>query len=302
MMRIRACLTRLLAGIVLAGVAPAGPLAAQSPDDLVARGVAAGADAELLQELRARAGRAGLEEAATVRMLGTAVAAAEAGLPSRMLLQKGLEGLSKGVAPDRIAAVMSSLQGAVARAGGLVDPWLERPGVREALAPSPAGPEEGDGARGTLVESVGLALEGGASEGAVRELLDRVPGRLRARRVSALRLGVAVEVLPELPVAARNPRVAADLVVEALDSGFGAAELRELPAALQAAARRGQLPAAAVARGAMAQMRGDLPAATVLQNLFQGDFPGNAPFELPPGLEKARERGKDKGRERGPPP
>ncbi len=287
---------RIGIGACALGLALALPAAAQTPDELMTRGAAAGVDVELMQELRARAGERGLDRAATARLLTPVVAAAEAGVPSRGVALKGLEGLSKGYPPPLIAGAMTNLQGSMVRAATLVDPWMTEPGVPEAVTAPAGGPD--DAARGRLVESVGLALQAGASEAAVRELLDRVPAGLKAGRVSALRLGVAAEVLAEIPVAAESPGMAAELVLDALNSDFGAAELRELPAALGVAARRGQLPAEAVARGAMAQMRGGLPAATVLQNLFRGEFPGNAPFELPPGIEKARERGQGKG----PPP
>ncbi len=168
-----------------------------------------------------------------------------------------------------------------------VDPALSRPAVREALAAPP-----GDaGTRAALVESGALSLSRGASAEALRSLLDRLPAGSGERGpVDPTGLGVAMEVLADLPVAARSPRLAADLVLEALGSGFGPTELRELPAALEAARGRGQLPAEAAARGAMAWMRSDVPAAAVLQNLFAGEFPGNAPFDVPPGLDDARDR------------
>lgn len=275
----------------------AGPAAAQTSAELVARGKAAGADPALLEQLRERALRAGLEEAAVVRLLAPGVGLAEAGLPSGMVLQKGLEGLSKRVPPPQIAQVLSRLADAVERAGGPVDAWLARPGVREALAPPPPGRAR-DRVRATLVESAALALDQGAPEAAVQALLGRVPSGLQAPSVSAVGLGVALEVLAELPVVAADATLAAQLVLEALNSGFSPAELRELPGALRAAERRGQLPARAVAEGALVQLRGDIPATAVLQNLFQGNFPGKGPLELPPGLERARER----ARERGPPP
>lgn len=285
----------LLGGLL--GLALASSGLAQDPGDLVTRGAAAGADVELLQELRTRAEGAGLGAEDVSALLRPAVSAAEAGRPSGLLIQKGLEGLSKGVPSVQIAQVLTVLEGAVERATGLVDPWLERPGVEGVLAGAAGAGGAGAEARARVVESVALALQVGASEEAIGTLLDRVPRGLRDGRVSALRLGVAAEVLAEIPVAAEDPAMAAEVVLEALNSGFGAAELRELPAAMQAAARRGELPAATVARGALSQMLDGLPAASVLENLFQGEFPGNAPFDLPPGLERLREGGPP-----GPPP
>ncbi len=264
---------------------------AQSLDELVRRGVEAGADVDLLTELRARADGAGLDAAATVRLLAPGVELAERDLPSRAVLQKGLEGVSKGVPADRIAAVQARLRGAMERAAGLVDPWLERPGVRTRVAAGAGGEAEaGDGARATVVEGVGLALAQGAPEEALRALLDRLPEGVARERIAALEVAVGAEVLADLPLATTRPGLAADVVASALEAGFGPAELRELPAAMQAAERRGDLPADAVARAAIGGMQADLPARDVLDGLFQGGFPGNVPFELPPGMERARER------------
>lgn len=263
---------------------------AQSPEELVRRGVAAGADAELLAELRDRAAGAGLDAAATARLLGPGVELAERELPSRAVLQKGLEGVSKGVPADRIAAVQERLQGAVERAAGLVDPWLERPGVRARLGGAVEDADSEEGTRATVVEGVGLGLAQGAPEEALRALLDRLPEGVARERIAALEVAVGAEVMADLPLARTRPGLAAEVVANALDAGFGPAELRELPGAMQAAERRGELPADAVARAAIGGMQADLPARDVLDGLFQGGFPGDVPFELPPGLERARER------------
>lgn len=288
----------IVAALVAAtGLAPALPGAAevraQSVDELVARGAEAGADAALMAELRDRAAAAGLDAAATARLLAPAVTLAESGLPSGAVLQKGLEGLSKRVPAPRIAAVQGELRAAVERAGPIVDAWLSEPGVRERLeasgAASAAGGAAADGVRAAVVEGTGMALAQGAPEPAVRALLDRVPAEVGRARVEALEVAVAVEVLADLPLAAGRPALAAEVVAAALDGGFGPAELRELPAALQAAERRGEVPAEAVARGAIEGM-GDLPARAVLEALFEGGLPGAAPFDVPPGLERAREQ------------
>lgn len=281
----------VLPALLVTLVLSAGSVFGQTPEELVERARAAGADAALLAELRSRAAARGIEGDVMAAMLTPPVALAEDGLPSASLIQKGLEGLAKGVPPDRIAAVLQRMREAIDRAGALAGPWLERADVRAVLDPAATGEGPG-GARAALIEGIGGALFRGAPEPAVRALLDRVPRELPGRPVSARDLAVAAEVLPDLPLAGSEPEVAAELVLEAVRSGFGPAELRELPAALRAAERQGRLPADAVARGALAQMRGDIPAVTVLQNLFSGEFPGNVPFDLPPGLEDARGKGK----------
>lgn len=279
----------------LAVVLAIGPLApptsstalAQEPSELVTRGAHAGADAALLRSVLSRAEDAGLDGEATASLLRPAVDAAEAGLPSELLLRKSLEGLSKRVPPERVGAVLADLRDALGRAASVVDPALARPPVRDVLA-TPDGDAD---TRAVLIESGALGLSRGASDEALRSLLDRLPAGAGERGpVDPAGLRVAMEVLADLSVADRSPRLAADLVLEALGSGFGPAELRELPGALEAAGRRGQLPAEAAARGAMSWMRSDVPASAVLQNLFSGEFPGKAPFDVPPGLDDARDR------------
>lgn len=278
-----AALAILAAGTMLPSAAAAQPV-----QELVDRGAAAGADLALLTELRDRALRMGLDAETTARLLVPVVETAEAGLPSRAMAQRGLEGLAKGVPPNRISAVLVALGDGVHLAAGIVDPWLARSGVPERLGvPGEAGR---DAARAAIVEGAGVALFQDAPEEAVRALLDRVPDGIRRARVAPLEVAVAVEVLADLPSAARNPELAAEVVAWALEVGFGSAELRELPAAMRAAESRGELPAEMVARGTLHQMGRDLPARVILENLFRGDFPGDVPFDLPPGMERARDR------------
>lgn len=278
---------KLLAGVLL-GVAIAWPVAAQTPEDLVERGVRAGADAELLAELRIRVSDAGHDAETAAALLAPVVSLAERGLPSRMVVRKALEGLAKRVSPERIVDLLDRLGARVGQAGGIVDPWLAGDAGASLAPATPSG--GGRGVRETLVESTALGLFHGAPEPVIREVLDRVPATLGDRPVGAVELGVGIEVTPQLPLSDRDPALVAELVVGALASGFDAAQMRELPAALEAAERRAQLPAEAVARGAMSQFR-ELPAADILRNLFQGEFPGNVPFEIPPGLENAGRRG-----------
>lgn len=277
---------------LLAGLWGASPGAAQSPEEVAERALAAGANPALVEGIVARAGEAGLEPSTTARLLRPAAELAEADLPADIVLQKGLEGLAKGVPAGRVVGVLENLRRSVETAAAVVDPWLQDPRVRE-LVRSAGTPARG--ARPILIESTAAALAQGAPRELVSGFLERVPGGLSRETVPSLELGVALQVLGDLPVARRDPEMGARLLLSALDAGFDPSELRELPGALRTAERRGQLPAEAVARGAMAQMR-ELPAAAVLRNLFQGDFPGKAPFDVPPGLDRVRERGG------GPPP
>ncbi|HUP00981.1 MAG TPA: hypothetical protein VM737_05605 [Gemmatimonadota bacterium] len=266
------------------------PLAAQEAARLVSRGETAGADPFLLKTLAGRAERAGFDQAEIGRLLLPAVTLAERGLPSEIVLQKGLEGLSKGVPADRLAVVLSSMQRSVERAGAAAGPWLARPDVRRLFSTSADGRSIPPLASRTIMEGVAQAYIHDVPEPAIRGLLRRIPDDLERTHLPPGDFAAALHALVDLPLARTAPDLTADLLIRALDAEFDAADLGQLPAAMRAAERRGMLPAEVVARGVLDQIGLGTPAATVLGNLFQGKFPGGPPGGLPPGLTRPRGR------------
>ncbi|HET9982085.1 MAG TPA: hypothetical protein VFQ38_00795 [Longimicrobiales bacterium] len=168
------------------------------------------------------------------------------GLPLDPIVDKTLEGEAKGVPAEMILAVVQRLAGRLERARGLLD------GV--------AAPAD--------VSAVAVALDRGVPEDAVR----RLAGRKGARGS----LGQAVVTLGDLLQEGVPVNVAYDLVGGLLDRGASAAELRELPDAVQRLMREGVLPAQA--------------AAAVAQEL--GDGHGRGAGKKPENADKPRGRGK----------
>lgn len=280
--------------IALIGALP-GLAAAQSIDELVDRGTEAGIDRTLLETVSERAEGAGLDVAETARLIEPGVALAEQGLPAQAVVQRALEGLAKNVPSEQITQVVDRLQQATERAGQAGDRWLERPEVQRMLGQDDApAAEEG---RRAVVEGLAQAYVQSAPDEALEAALERMPAELPPGRASAPAVGAALQVLADLPVSAEEPGLAAGLLVEALNTGFSASDLRRLPAALDVAQQRGEMPAEAVARGALSQMAEGTPAASVLENLFQGEVPGQPPGGTPPGLDR-RPQDDDRG---GPP-
>jgi hypothetical protein len=89
------------------------------------------------------------------------------------------------------------------------------------------------------------------------------------------------------------------MIVRSLKAGFDASELQKLPAAIKMAQQRGQLPAANVIEGISHQLNAGVPAQQILQNLFDGNIGGGPPGGTPPGLEKRQKRGNGRGNNRG---
>ena len=268
----------------------AAPLAAQEASRLVSRGETAGADPFLLKALAGRGAQAGLNEAEIGRLLLPAVILAERGLPSEIVLQKGLEGLSKDVPADRLAVVLSSMQRSVERAGAAAGPWLARPDVRQIFSASADGRSIAPAARRTIMEGVAQAYIHDVPEPTIRGLLRRIPDDLGRTHLPPGDFAAALHAMIDLPLARTAPDLTADLLIGALDADFDAAHLRQLPAAMRAAERRGMLPVEVVARGVLDQIGRGTPASTVIGNLFQGNFPGGPPGGLPPGLSRPRGR------------
>ncbi len=274
-------------------------VSAQSVDDLMERGRQAGMDVELLSALESRANAAGLDVAETARLIEPAVLLAEQQLPSRAVVQRALEGLAKQVPPDRIAEVLGRLQHASERAGERGGAWLERSDVREMLGVNARQDEAR--ARSVVMEGLAQAYNREAPAEALDAALERIPQEVGPGRTSPAAVGAALQVLPDLAISAQEPNLAAGLLTQALNSGFAARDLRQLPAALEAAERRGEMPAEAAARGALSEMAMGTPAAMVLERLFQGQIPGQPPGGTPPGLDRRPGGGGQGGPPQGPP-
>ena len=272
---------------LLAAAQPTPPV-----EELAQRGKQAGIEAELLQVVWQRAAQQGLPESQVAGLLQPAVELAEQGLPSRQVLRKALEGLSKQVPSSRVASVLNRMQQHTGQAGKLVDPWLRRPEVARLVSEGRASPEQAR-ARGLLVENLAQTLMQDVPEETIKTLLDALPAQLKRERVPAAELGTAFGILADLPTARSEPGATAQLITSALNAGFSQDELRRLPAAVQAAQQQGQVPAEAVVREAANRMRQGSPASDVLNSLFRGGHPGTPPAQAgpPPGVGPPDEKG-----------
>lgn len=149
------------------------------------------------------------------------------GIPSRLVVEKALEGAAKGASPEQVISTLSGYVDQLRAARQLVGAEV-RPDV--------------------LVSAV-EALRRGASREDVRVLAaDRPPD-----------LAIALLVLGDLAEEGASGAAARSLIQTAVQEGWRGDRLLSLPGAVRRLVRDGTPPAEAVARTEEALRRGDLP-------------------------------------------
>lgn len=285
--------TRLVFWVLLCSIltVPIG-LKAQdtSLDQLLERAAASGMDQVQLQELQERAANRGLSEQNIMDIMEPAVALAEENLPSDMILQKAMEGLSKGVPPARMQPLLQQMNRATRQAAPIIESWIQRSEVQEIVSNRGSG-MSGEQFRSEMIKATMRGLQKNIPAGEMETLLNEMAQGDVSSNIEASSAVAAVGVFSELPTTSQQPKVSRSFVMRSLKGGFKSAELQRLPAAMQVAQQRSQLPAASVVEGVAKQMSGGIPAKQILQNLFNGNIGGGPPGGTPPGLENRQNRG-----------
>lgn len=262
-----------------------------SVQSLIEQGETAGAPSDLMRSVADRAKTAGLSRETTAELLQPAVSLAERNLPAAPLLNKTLEGFAKQVPPSRMTSVLQQIQTQTESAGALASRWLERASVQEFVDES----AESATARDQFITNVTEAQQQDVPLKNVEQFLNTLPDAVERRPVSLSEVSLAVSVMPDLPGSSSGSSVTHQLLSTALDAGYDAESMRQLPAALDRARRQSQRPVDVIAREATQAIAQDTPAANVLRSLFQGNVPagdappseiGNGPPDTPPGQGK----------------
>lgn len=249
-----------------------------------------GVEQAQLQELQKRAHSRGLTDQQIIDILEPAIILAENNLPSDVVLQKALEGLSKGVPAARMMPVLKNMQEAMQQAGPMVESWAQRPGVRQMINKPSSGMSEQQ-FRNEMTKAASRGLVNNIPSDEILKLLDDIGSDDFGGDIQPSNVVASVGVFSELPTTPDQPDASRSLIVKSLKGGFKTAEIQRLPAAMKVAQQRSQLPAASVIEGVARQMKGGVPAKQILQNLFNGNIGGGPPGGTPPGLEKKQNRG-----------
>lgn len=249
-----------------------------------------GVEQAQLQELQNRAQSRGLTDQQLIAIIEPAISLAEENLPSETVLQKALEGLSKGVPANRMLPVLKNMQQSVQNAGPMVESWMQRPNVQEVVNRPGAGMSDSQ-FRSEMIKATSRGLMNGIPSGEIEKLFDDIGSGELSDNVDPSNIVASVGVFADLPSTAEQPEASRSLIVRSLKGGFKTAEIQRLPAAMKVAQQRSQLPAASVIEGVARQMKGGIPAKKILQNLFNGNVGGGPPGGTPPGLENKQNRG-----------
>ena len=263
---------------VILCLAPFALVAQQTVSDLMERGVAAGLDQSQLERVMDRANERGIEEGDLQRLMEPAISLAERDLPSDYVIQKLMEGFSKGVPPGRMMPLMENIQENTPRAVSIANNWTDKPEVASFM--ERAG-ERGPQFKQELISANLKSLTQQVEPAELEGVLESIGQESVLEKTSPRAIIAAVGILPDLPASARQGNAARGLLARAAEAGFSASDFQKLPGAMNAAERRSELPAASVVEGVAAQLGSGIPASEVLQNLFNGNVnagpPGNRP-------------------------
>ena len=259
-------------------LAPFMLFAQQTQSELMDRGVAAGLDQSQLERVMDRANERGVEVSDLQRLIEPAINLAEQDLPSDYIIQKLMEGFSKGVPPGRMMPLMESIHENTPRAVSIANNWTDKPEVASFM--ERAG-ERGPQFRQELISANLKSLTQQVGPDELESVLEGIGQESVLEKSSPRAVVAAVGILPDLPASAREGNAARGLLARAAEGGFSASDFQKLPGAMNAAERRSELPAASVIEGVAAQLGSGIPASEVLQNLFNGNVnpgpPGNRP-------------------------
>ncbi|MDZ7756571.1 hypothetical protein [Rhodohalobacter sp.] len=275
-----------VAGLVLLLAIPVNLFAQETVESLLDRATASGIDQTRITEVRQRVQERGMSDQEFMSIIQPAIDMADENLPYEMIFEKVLEGLSKGVSTQRMAPVLSSIHENASRSAQFVDRWMQRSEVRKFVERG-EGRMEREQFRNEMVKAGSKAMMQNIDEGILIETLNNVSeGNMDKVKPSGLL--AAINILGDLPNGSNSASQNARLVLRALQSGFEAGDIQKLPAALNMAQRRSQLPAAAVGKGFMEQIERGFPSERILQNMFNGQVGGGPPGNVPGGIMNER--------------
>ena len=282
----------LIIPLLLSLVLVPGILQAQttSLQEVMDQARASGIEQAELQELQQRAQSRGLTDQQLIDIMRPAISLAENNLPSELIIQKALEGLSKGVPANRMQPVLNKLQQSVNQAGPMVEGWAQRQEVQKMVNKPGSGMSEQQ-FRNEMIKATSRGLANNISQNEIQSLLDEIGSDDITQNIEPSNAIASVGVFADLSTSTQQPDVSRSLIVRSLKGGFKTQDMQRLPAAMKVAQQRSELPAASVIEGVARQMKGGIPAKKILQNLFNGNVGGGPPGGTPPGLENKQNRG-----------
>jgi hypothetical protein len=271
------------------GIAQDAKVSEDSLQHVVERAANAGMSAEKLQTLVDRSRSAGLSNRQIAELINPAAELSEQDLPGKIIIQKAFEGLAKGIPPNRIHPVILDLKVRIQEAEKVVDPWMKNNGNDEQENYITKNGNERS-VRLLLIEATANALSADANEKQITGLLGNLGQATDAITLHPRTLATAIQILPDLITTEQDPDLSYQLLTNAVNAGFTATDLNQLPQAMMLAKQNSRLPAKAVASGFTRQIENGLTASQIIQNLQLGKVKG---AEVGPDIDKKQPKGPD---------
>lgn len=282
--------------LVILLLLPADAISQQSGDikQIAERAIAAGLDRSQIEQIQERAASRGIDDQTLALMMEPAADLAERGMPSDFMVQKMLEGLSKGVPAGRMMPVIESIRQHTPGAVSLSDQWMSRADVAPFV--QAMGGQQARFRRDLINANLKSLTQQVPSE-TIQSVLGELGNPSVLEGASPQAVAAAVGILPDMPAAMVNEAGIQNVIAGAVKGGFSAGDMQKLPGAMNAAARRSQLPSASILNGLSNQIGNGIPANQVLQNLFNGNINAGPPNGTPgrPGGKPDGRPGKGQG-------
>lgn len=277
-------------------ILPANAWSQQNGDirQISERAIAAGVDRSQIEQIQERAASRGIDDQTLARLMEPAADLAERGMPSEFMVQKMLEGLAKGVPAGRMMPVIESIHQHTPGAVSMSDQWMSSADVAPFV--QAMGGQQAR-FRNDLINANIKSLSQQVSSETIQSVLGELGNPNVLKGASPQAVAAAVGILPDMPAAMMNEAGIQNVIAGAVKGGFSAGDMQKLPGAMNAAARRSQLPSASILNGLSNQIGNGIPANQVLQNLFNGNINAGPPNGIPgrPGGKPDGRPGKGQG-------
>ncbi|WP_340106333.1 hypothetical protein [Rhodohalobacter sp. 8-1] len=250
----------------------------QDLQQITDRAIAAGLDRNQIEQIQERAAGRGIDNEMLARLMEPAADLAERGMPSDFMVQKMLEGLAKGVPAGRMMPVIESIHQHTPGAVALSEQWMNRTDVTP-FVQSMGGQQSRF--RGDLINASLKSLTQEVPSETIESVLVELGNPAVLQKASPQVIAAAVGILPDIPASMLNEAGMQQMISRAVQGGFSAVDIQKLPGAMNAAAKRSQLPSASILNGLSNQIDNGIPANQVLQNLFNGNINAGPPNGIP---------------------
>ncbi len=229
-----------------------------------ASAISAGVSADDVEVIVSRAAGRGMDARTINRFLDLGASAKREGLPAGPLLDRIEQGLSKGVAAERIQAASERLSQKLAEARPVVDGL-----IRDGMKPKKS--EDRDAA----IASTARALEKNMS---ARDI-ESMGAAVRGKKGSLELFTGAVDTAAYFSGSGMSPKTASSVITNALQKGYSARDLDSLVKRMDSEMRRGSKPediAARMEREGMQSER-EMERQEMQQEMKGGHGPGGGP-------------------------